>query len=129
MSDFKKLIVWRKAHALALKVHRVAVGIRGSDYSALRSQILRAAMSVPTNIVESSGQKTGPEFGRFIRIAINSAAELEYHLMVLHEVGVIGEPDFESLTAQAIEVRKMLYGLLNRVMTPGRTPPSKVTAS
>jgi four helix bundle protein len=86
-------------------------------------------MSVPTNIVEGSGQKSGAEFGRFIRIAINSAAELEYHLLVAHDVRRISNSDFESLTAQAIEVRRMLYGLLNRVMAPGRTPRSKVGTS
>jgi four helix bundle protein len=66
MSDFKKLEVWRKGHALALNVHRVAVGIRGSNYAGLRSQLIRASMSIPTNIVEGNGQRSRAEFGRFI---------------------------------------------------------------
>jgi four helix bundle protein len=66
MSDFKKLNVWRKAHALALDVHRVATRIRGSDNASLRNQLIRTAMSIPTNIVEGTGQKTGKEFARFL---------------------------------------------------------------
>jgi hypothetical protein len=57
VSDFKKLLVWQKAHALGLHAHRVAMGIRRSQDLALRGQITRAAMSIPANIVE--GQTPG----------------------------------------------------------------------
>ena len=116
MSDFKKLKVWRKGHALALNVHRVAVRIRGSDNTSLRSQMLRASMSVPTNIVEGAGQKSQREFGRFIGFALNSTSELEYHLIVARDIEVITRSDFDSLLDQTIEVRRMLHGLLNRVL-------------
>jgi four helix bundle protein len=129
VSDFKKLKVWRKGHALALNVHRVATRVRGADNASLRSQIIRAAMSIPTNIVEGTGQKSGKEFGRFIGFALNSATELEYHLIVARDIRVIGAGDFESLSAQAIEVRKMLHGLQNRVVARARTPPRQVPAS
>jgi four helix bundle protein len=52
VSDFKRLKVWRKAHSLALSVRRVARNIRGADNASLRNQLIRAAMSIPTNIVE-----------------------------------------------------------------------------
>ena len=116
MSDFKKLKVWRKAHALALNVHTVATRIRGSDNASLRNQLLRAAQSVPTNIVEGTGQTSGKEFGRFLSIALKSTSELEYHLIYSREIRVISLNDFQSLSAQAIEVRKMLHGLRNRVV-------------
>jgi four helix bundle protein len=125
VSDFKRLLVWRKAHALALNVHRVATGIRGSDNTGLRNQLLRAAMSVPTNIVEGTGQRSGKEFGRFIDIALKSTSELEYHLILAREIRAISVSDVESLSAQTIEVRKMLYGLRERVVA---TPP-KITSN
>ena len=93
MSDYKKLEVWRKAHALALDTYRVATRIRGSDNATLRNQIIRAAMSIPTNIVEGTGQKSGKEFGRFLRIALNSASELDYHLIVARDLRLIGASD------------------------------------
>jgi len=67
VSDYQKLIVWRKAHALALNVARIAVGLRGADQATLRSQMMRTAMSIPTNIVEGTGQQSRKDFARFIR--------------------------------------------------------------
>jgi four helix bundle protein len=115
VSDFKNLKVWRKAHALALNVHRVASQMRGVDNAGLRNQLLRAAMSIPTNIVEGTGQRSGKEFGRFLDIALKSTSELEYHLIIARDIGAISLNDYESSSAQTIEVRKMLYGLRTRV--------------
>ena len=53
MSDFKDLKTWQKAHKMALETHRVACKIRGSGHSGVRKQMIDAALSVPTNIVES----------------------------------------------------------------------------
>jgi four helix bundle protein len=122
MADFAKLKVWRKAHALALNVHNVATGIRGGTYAALRSQMIRAAMSIPANIVEGKGQKSGREFARFIGYAINSSSELEYHLVAARDFRVITLAEFTPLLEQLIEVRKMLYGLQKRVLERDRKP-------
>jgi four helix bundle protein len=129
VSDYKKLSVWRKAHALALNVHRVAVRLKGSDLASLRSQMMRASMSIPTNIVEGTGQQSGKDFGRFIRFALNSSSELEYHLTVARDIDAIKAVEFDSLLAQTIEVRKMLHGLLKTVMSPSRPPQRQVPAS
>jgi four helix bundle protein len=115
MADFKKLAVWRKAHALSLNVHRVAGRIRGTLHLSLRSQMIRAAMSIATNIVEGRGQKVGRAFARYLRISLNSTSELEYHLITARDMGVLSEKDFVSLLAQVIEVRRMLHGLINRL--------------
>jgi four helix bundle protein len=128
VSDFKRLKVWRKAHALALNVHRVASRIHGRDAAPLRSQMIRAAMSIPTNIVEGTGQTSGKEFGRFLTIALKSTSELEYHLMIARDIRAISQADFRSLSDQAIEVRKMLYGLRNRVVVVLGRPRRNVPA-
>jgi len=72
-------------------------------------------MSVPTNLVEGVGQKSSREFGRFIRIALNSANELEYHLQMARDFELLAVNDFETLLAQTIQVRKMLHGLLRSI--------------
>ena len=130
MSDFKRLQVWQKAHALALHVHRMSGGIRRSRDSALRSQIVRSAMSIPANIVEGRRQTSEKEFARFLRIALNSGCELEYHLIIARDIGILAEPEFLSLEAETIEVRKMLHGLLNRIRNSApksRSDPNPVT--
>jgi four helix bundle protein len=117
MSDFRKLDVWRMSHALVLNVHAAVKGIRGADYVSLRSQMLRAAMSIPANVVEGVGQKSAREFGRFVRISINSANELEYHLVVARDFEVLPPDLVTTLMAQTIQVRKMLHGLRRRIDT------------
>jgi four helix bundle protein len=125
VSDFKKLKVWRKGHALALNVHRVAVRIRGPDNASLRNQMIRASMSVPTNIVEGTGQRSQREFVRFIGFALNSSSELEYHLIVARDIGIITGSDFDSLLDQTVEVRKMLHGLQRSVLVSPRKPTER----
>ncbi len=112
MGEFSKLHVWRKAHALALNVHRVATGIRRSDHRSLRTQMIRAAMSIPANIVEGRGQASDREFCRFLRYAVHSSSELEYHIVMGRDIRAINLSDSKSLLDQVIEVRRMLYGLI-----------------
>lgn len=111
MSDFKKLRVWRKAHALTLNIHRIASSIRGSQYAPLRNQMIRAAMSVEANIVEGREQLSERQFARFLGYAIASASELEQHVLVAKDVRAISESDYNSAVGQVFEVRKMLHGL------------------
>ncbi|HYN81024.1 MAG TPA: four helix bundle protein [Gemmatimonadaceae bacterium] len=115
MADFKKLHVWRKAHALALNTDHVAAKIRPRRHSSLRNQMSRAAMSIGANIVEGRGKASEAEFARYLRSSVNSASELEYHLLVAHDLKAMSTKHYAKLTAQTIEVRKMLYGLLDRI--------------
>jgi four helix bundle protein len=115
MSDYKKLLVWQKAHALALHAHRTAISVRTSRYAALRNQIIRAAMSVPANIVEGRRQESEKEFARFLRYSLNSAYELEYHVDLAREIAIIPDTDAHALLAEVIEVIRMLHGLLKTV--------------
>ncbi len=128
MSDFKKLHVWQKAHALSLCVDRVCKKIRGSRYASLRSQLFRAATSIPANIAEGRRQESEKEFARFLKYALNSSSELEYHLILALDTKAISEKDFRSLVTQTIRVRKMLYALLKCLSGADRTPPAPARA-
>jgi four helix bundle protein len=113
VTDFKTLKVWQKAHVMAMDVHRAAGQIRGAKHASLRSQMIRAAMSVPTNIVEGCSQQSAREYSRFVRIALNSTSELEYHLLAARDLAAIRATESLTLISQVVEVRKMLYGLLH----------------
>jgi four helix bundle protein len=125
VSDFKKLKVWAKAHALAVHAHRVATGMRRSQDQSLRGQIIRAAMSIPANIVEGRRQESEKEFARFLRIALNSGCELEYHLILARDIGAMSPSDADSLLRECIEVRRMLHGLLNKLGGRPAAPKSR----
>jgi four helix bundle protein len=112
MGDFKKLHVWEKALALSLAVDRLTKRIKPKQYSSLRNQIFRAALSIPANIAEGRRKKTDKDFARFLSIAAGSSSELESHLIFAREAKIIGEAEYASLVSQTIQVRKMLYGLM-----------------
>jgi four helix bundle protein len=118
MADFKKLVVWEKAHALMLSAHHVARRIRRSYDVPLRAQLNRAALSIPANLVEGRRQPSDREFARFLRIALNSGVELEYHVIAARDIGAISSADADALIRQVVEVRKMLYGLIKRLGGP-----------
>jgi len=122
MSDFKKLDVWRKGHALVLNVQRTTAKMRKGEIAALRGQMMRAAMSIPTNIVEGNSQESRKEFVRFLGYSLNSSTELEYHLILARDLKGINQTDFDSLTAQTIEIRRMLYGLRRSLTGKKRAP-------
>ena len=121
MSDFRKLKVWRKAFSLVLTTHELAQGVRGAAYLSLRSQLIRAAMSIPANIAEGREQKTERGFANFLRHALASAAELENHYLIARGIEVIPQPACDSAIRQTVEVKKMLHGLINKLE---REPPS-----
>ena len=121
MSDFKKLRVWRKAHSLALNVHRVASSIRGAQNVSMRSQMVRAAMSISANIVEGREQQSESEFARFIGYSLGSSSELENHLIAARDVKAISSNEYKSTIDQLIDVRKMLHGLRRSL---SKTTPS-----
>ena len=105
VGDYRKLEVWRKAHALAINVNRDAGTIRGARYGSLRSQLIRAAMSIPANIVEGRSQASERDFARFLRYALSSASEFEYHLTLARDIQVLPNKTFTPLASQVIEVR------------------------
>jgi four helix bundle protein len=115
MHDFKKLIVWQKAHSLAIHVDRAALLITGVQRASLRSQIIRAAGSIPANIVEGRSQRSDAEFRRFLGYAIASASELESHLILARDLNVLPAQKFDVLVGQLIEVRRMLHGLVAKL--------------
>jgi four helix bundle protein len=129
VSDFKKLKVWGKSHALTLNAFSVSKKIRGRDNSPLRLQMIRAVTSIPTNIVEGTGQESAKEFARFLSIALKSSSELEYQLILAADLHLISRSDFTSLTDQTIEVRRMLYALRNRVAASAKSAPKPVSTS
>jgi four helix bundle protein len=114
MQNYRRLLVWRKAHALALNVHRATVGMSG-ERTGLVGQIRRAAVSIPANIVEGSARATDRDFAKFLQIAVASATELEYHLHFAADAGMLAPALFAECEGQITEVRRMLFGLIRTI--------------
>ena len=125
MADFRKLRVWHAARELAIHADRVASRMRGVRSASLRDQLTRAAMSVPTNIVEGSAHESPRAFARFLQYALASVSELEGHVQLARDLEMMTEQDFTDFLTRIVDVRKMLHGLLKTVK--GDSP--RVTSS
>jgi four helix bundle protein len=115
MQDFRNLCVWRKAHKLALDSYSVSARLENARAFFLRDQLVRAALSVPANLAEGCGRTGDREFRRFVRMALGSASELEYHLLFARDLGLLPKSAYEELIAATIEVKRMLTGLAGRL--------------
>ena len=116
MQDYRRLVVWQKAHAHVLDVRASTNRFPRSGYSSLKLQLIKSCESVAFNIVEGCGARSQADFARFLDVSIKSASETEYQLQLARDYGVMAAPDWEKLSNATIEIRKMLCGLRARVI-------------
>ena len=69
-------------------------------------------MSVGANLAEGCGRQTTPELARFVRIAMGSASELDYHLLLAHDFAYLQSDEHKDLSHELTRIRKMLAALL-----------------
>ncbi|MBI2377988.1 MAG: four helix bundle protein [Deltaproteobacteria bacterium] len=114
MKDFRKLVVWQKAHVLALDVYRATSRFPKEERYGLTSQIRRSAVSVASNIAEGCGRSEA-DFGRFLQIAMGSASELEYQLLLASDLTWLEPKSYQALEDQTVEVKRMLTALMRKL--------------
>jgi len=112
MQDFRSLQVWGKGHQLTLALYKATAPFPKDELYGLTSQIRRACASIPANIAEGCGRSGKAELGRFLQVSMGSASELEYHLLLAHDLGLLRDKEYEQLQAQAVEVKRMLSSLI-----------------
>ena len=115
MKDFRDLKVWEKAHELALTAYAATTNFPKQEIFGIVSQIRRAATSIGANIAEGCGRGGNAEFQRFLHMAMGSANELEYHLLLSKDLHFLSEEDHRDVQAQVVEVKRMLAGLIRKV--------------
>ena len=117
MKDFKTLKVWKKSHNLTLSLYRSTAVFPKEEIYALTSQIRRAASSVGANIAEGCGRHGDADFARFLQIAMGSASELQYHLLLAHDLGFLSPSEFSGFDRETSEVKQMLATLIGKLRT------------
>lgn len=115
MQDYRKLMVWQKAHELVLALYAASRAFPDDERYGLTSQIRRAAASIPMNIAEGSGRDTGPDFRRFVYVAMGSANEVEYQLLLARDLSYVQRPVYDRLHGDLNEVKRMLTGLIQSI--------------
>ena len=115
MQSFRNLKVWERAHALTLDIYQSSQAFPRDEIYGLTSQMRRASASIGANIAEGACRKGDIDFARFLQMAVGSASELEYHLLLAHDLKLLQTSDFERLTGQAVEVKRMLASLMKKL--------------
>jgi four helix bundle protein len=111
MRDHTKLFAFKLADELVLLVYQITAGFPKEELFGLVSQIRRAVLSVPSNIVEGCARDSEAEYLRFLNIAFGSLRELHYQLELAKRLGYIANQDFSKIEPKVIETEKVLNGL------------------
>jgi len=115
VQDFRNLKVWDKAHALTLDVYKASKSFPREEMYGFTSQMRRASVSIGANIAEGARRKGDVDFARFLQIAVGSASELEYHLLLARDLQLMGSSDYRRLSAEAVKVKRMLASLMQKL--------------
>jgi four helix bundle protein len=115
MKNFRDLKVWEKAHMVALTCYEITRGFPREEIFGLVSQIRRSGSSIPANIAEGCGRRGNAELHRFLQMAMGSANELEYHILLSKDLNYLQTDVYERTQARVEEVKRMLASLIRKV--------------
>ena len=122
MRDYRKLAVFPKAHALALRAHRETQALPRSEQWELGKQMRSSSRSIPTNLVEGCGRWTNADFAHFVDMSIGSANEFRYYCEYGRDLGFLSADVARELYEQATEVIRMLLALARAARVLPKTP-------
>jgi len=115
MKDFENLKVWQKSHQLVLSIYRDTAGFPKEEVYGLTSQMRRAGVSIPANIAEGCGRDSDAELRHFLQISMGSASELEYLLLLAHDLNLLNTICYERLAADVTKVKRMLTPFIQKL--------------
>lgn len=119
MKDFRELKVWQKAHELTLAVYQVTAGFPREELYGLTTQMGRAGTSIAANLAEGCGRMGDAELSRFCSIALGSASELQYFLLLARDLQHLQGGDYDRLAEKTTEVKRMPTGFLQKLKAAG----------
>ena len=119
MKDFRELKVWQRAHELTLAVYQVTASFPREELYGLTAQMRRASVSMGANLAEGCGRSGDAELKRFCLIALGSASELQYFLLLARDLQLLAGGDYDRLAEKTTEVKRMLTRLVQKLKAVG----------
>jgi four helix bundle protein len=115
MQDFRNLLVWQKAHELALHTYRITNDFPRDEVFGLRNMMRKTSIDIPAQIAEGAGKPSNAEFAKMLSAAIGFTNRLEYYAIMSRDLEFLTDAPFEEFTSKLIEVRKMISGFNRKV--------------
>lgn len=115
MEDFRQLKVWEKSHSFVLAIYKATEAFPRTEVFGLTNQIRRASVSIPSNIAEGCGRGSDQDFARFLQIAMGSASEVEYQLLLAHDLRYLPSENYDPCSRDIVEIKRMLAALISKV--------------
>lgn len=115
MRDFKKYNIWLLSHNLTLDIYKLTSNYPKEEFYNLVSQIRRACSSIPTNIAEGCGRSSEKEFNQFLNIALGSANETEYLIILSKDLNYITLEKFNEIEIQINIIKSKIYKLKEKL--------------
>lgn len=100
---------------MTLAAYRATATFPREELYGLTGQLRRAAASIPANIAEGCGRSGDAELARFLSIAMGSASELEYHLLLACDLALLKSGDYKPLANDVVEVKRMLAAFIQKL--------------
>ena len=117
MSNFHNLKIWQKGMQLVIDIYKLSNKLPKEEKYGLKSQITRAAISIPSNIAEGSSRSSDKDFKRFLEISLGSAFELETQLLIIQKLNMIKTEYIEQVLNALNEEQKMINTFIQRLKT------------
>ncbi|REE82951.1 four helix bundle protein [Lutibacter oceani] len=115
MRDFKKYEIWQLSHEFTLEIYELTKNFPKNEIYGLTSQIRRACSSIPTNISEGCGRDSDADFNRFLTIALGSANETEYLIILSNDLNYITKEKSISLIERVNLIKRKTYQLKQKL--------------
>jgi len=115
MKDVRNLKVWQAAHLMTLSVYRMTRNFPRDELFGSTSQMRRCSVSIGANIAKGAGKRGNTEFQRFLQIAAGSASELDYHLLLVHDLKLLCDTEYQNGVNDLVRLRKMLSSLIQKI--------------
>ena len=111
VSSHRDLLVWQKAMDMVTDIYRICRCFPASETYGLKSQLTRAAVSVPANIAEGGARGSSKDYSRFLGIAKGSLMEAETYLFLAVRLEYLAQTDVDEILSKITEISKMLTAI------------------
>jgi four helix bundle protein len=115
MKNYRDLEAWKVSHAITLAVYRATSSFPKDELFGLTSQLRRAAASIPANVAEGCGREGDAELKRFLNIALGSACELDYHVLLAGDLGYLTADAQNQIGELVLQLRRQLGAFIRRL--------------